>query len=141
MKSNKKKIIIYIFLLVAIIIIFSIKIYYNYYFIDFSNFSEIKRNGVYFSPNREYSVNISLVKLRDKKNEYYILGELIKTEFIAENYQIVSDKNTRIVYWDKQQGDFDENIIYVKWFNNKQFQIKNEKLNIYYKNYDYRRNK
>ncbi|MFR4987316.1 MAG: DUF5412 family protein, partial [Lachnospirales bacterium] len=114
---------------------------YNYYFIDINNFEEIKHNGTYFSPDEKYSISISLIKLRNKENEYYVLGELTETEFITDKNRIISDKNTRIIYWNKKQGNFDENIIYVKWFNNNQFQIENKKLNIFYKNYDYRRDK
>lgn len=138
-KLNKKTI-LYFSLLIVIITLFLIKIYYSYYFIDISNFKEIKRNGTYFSPNEEYSISISLVKLRDKEDEYYILGELTKIEFIDERNQLINDKNTRIVYWDKKQGYFNPNTIDVKWINNTQFQIENKKLNIFYKNYDYRRN-
>ena len=134
-----KKTILYFSLLIVIITLFFIKIYYTYYFIDISNFKEIKHNGTYFSPNEEYSISISLVKLRDKEDEYYILGELTKIEFIDERNQLINDKNTHIVYWDKKQGSFNQNTIYVRWINNTQFQIENKKLNIFFKNYDYRR--
>ena len=134
---NKKFIIL---LCIPIIALLAFKIYYTYYFIDFHNYSEIRYNGTYLSPNKRYSIKISTLIPRKNKNEYYILGELIKNEFIAENNQIIDDNNTRIVYWDKQKGKFPKRKIYIKWINNIEFQIENKKIRIDSKGYDYRRN-
>lgn len=135
---NKKKIII--FLCVPIIILIIIKIYYSYYFIDFNDFSETRYNGTYLSPNEEYSVSISINIPRNGENEYYVVGQLTKIEFIAENNQLISDDNTHIVYFDKRKGNFLKKNIYVKWINNTEFQIEDKKIRIGGKVYDYRRN-
>lgn len=135
---NKKKFIT--LLCISIITLIAFEIYYTYYFIDFHDYSEIKYNGTYLSPNKGYSIRISILIPRKNKNEYYILGELIKNEFIAENNQIIDSNNTRIVYWDKQKGKFLKKNIYVKWINNIEFQIENKKIRIDSKGYDYRRN-
>ena len=142
LELNKRKTILYLGLLILIISLSFIKIYYTYYYIDFSDFAETKpapAGREHFSPNGEYSIRLSLVKLRDKENEHYILGELTKTEFISEGHQIITNKNTRIVYWDKQNTDFTQNLMYVSWLDNTNFQINGKKLNIFYKAYDYRR--
>ena len=135
---NKKKFIT--LLCISIIALIAFEIYYTYYFIDFHNYSEIKYNGTYLSPNKRYSIRISILIPRKNKNEYYILGELIKNEFITENNQIIDNNNTRIIYWDKQKGKFLKKNIYVKWINNIEFQIENKKIRIDSKGYDYRRN-
>ena len=138
LKLNNRKTLLYLGLLILIISLSSIKIYYTYYHIDFYNFAETKPigAGVYFSPNGEYSVTLTLA--RDRENEYYVLGRLTKTEFISEGHQIITNQNTKTVYFDKVNTYFNQNLN-VNWLDNTNFQIGDKKLNIHYKTYDYRR--
>ena len=119
---NKKTKIYLIFLFIIILLL--IKIYYTHYFIDITNFEEIITNNEYISPNKKYILKIKLIKLRDRENEneYYILGELEKNQMEVQN--------TKIIYWNKAQGNFYEDIIYCKWINNQKIKIQNKELNI-----------
>lgn len=133
--KNKKKL-----LLIIIILIFSIiTIYYKFYRIDFSNYSEFIYCGTYNSPDENYSIKMSILIPRVETDEYFILGELIKKEYISDNHQIISNKNTKIVYWDKKTGKTLNNTFYVKWINNTDFQIENKVMSIKGSVYDYRR--
>lgn len=119
-----KKTKIYLIFFIAIIMVLSIKIYYTHYFIDSTNFEEVITNNEYISPDKNYILRIKLIRLRDRKNEneYYVLGELEKNQIALQN--------TKVIYWNKAQGNFYEDNIYCKWIDNKKIQIQNKELNI-----------
>lgn len=114
--------------------------YYYFYKIDFNAYSEMISLGTYNSPNDKYSLRMSILVPRNKDDECYLLGQLIRTEFIVENHQITSDENTKVVYFEKRKySDVLEKNVYVNWINETQFQIENARLEINGRTFDYRR--
>lgn len=126
-RINKKN--FYLKILIFIIILISLKIHYIDYFIDGTNFEEIKPINEYISPDGKYILLIRLIKLRDreKENEYYILGQVVKNK-VVENMTIY--ENEKVIYWNKSEGNFYKDTIYCEWIDNNTIKIENKKLNI-----------
>lgn len=111
-----------------------------FYRINELDYSEMRPGEEYFSDNQEYSVRINILIPWNNDNEYYIMGRLIKTEYIKwREMQILSDKNQKIIYWKKVNGNNIPEKIYVNWINDKTVQIEDKILNIFWNRYDYRR--
>ncbi|MGC4018419.1 MAG: DUF5412 family protein [Muricomes sp.] len=149
---KKKKSAIFIFIFLGILL--SLIIYHNFFRIDFSEYSETLSNGTYDSPDGKYNIYTYFVIPRNSNDHYFVMGKLVKVKYISENHQIISDSNTKIVYWDKKEGEipresiaspwvdiekFHPKDISAAWIDNKNFQIEDKKLNVHYGRYDYRR--
>lgn len=137
-----KKKVLTVFCIILVIFITCKGIYHYYYEIDFSDYSEFISLGIYRSPDDKYTIKMSILVPRVKHGEYYILGELIINEYISKNNQIISDDNTKIVFFEKKTGNAPftlEKNIYVNWIDDSYFQIENKKLKVNGNSFDYRR--
>ncbi len=130
--------------------------YHTFYRIDLydENVYESWSMGTFWSQDEGYSVMMSADLYYDR-DEYYIMGTLVKTEYTEEGYRLVADHNTRTIYWQKiseteiEQNEYirwqdgikaDNNLrIDVVWIDDKTVQIADQILNIRWGSYDYRR--
>ena len=137
MKNTKRKVLIF---LIIILIMSVTKVYNKFYRIDVTDYRYNFQGQMIDSPDDKYQIRISILKLDENSKDAYIMGELVKKKYIEPNNLLISDKNTKIIYWDKvNSNDIDDNILDIEWLDDSNIKIKDKVLNINYDKYDYRR--
>lgn len=92
------------------------------------------------SPNNKYEIRIEILKLDEDSDEAYIMGLLVEKIYIEPNKTLISNKNTKIIYWDKvNASDINDNLVGVIWLDDTTIKISDKVLNINSDMYDYRR--
>lgn len=92
------------------------------------------------SPNNKYEIRIEILKLDEDSDEAYIMGLLVEKIYIEPNKTLISNKNTKIIYWDKvNASDINDNLVGVIWLDDTTIKISDKVLNINSDIYDYRR--
>lgn len=137
MKNTKRKVLIF---LIIILIMSVTKVYNRFYRIDVTDYKYNFQGKMIDSPNDKYQIRITILKVEEDSKEAYIMGRLVKKIYIEPNNLLVSDKNTKIIYWDKvNSNDIDDNILDIEWLDDSNIKIEDKILNINYDKYDYRR--
>ena len=137
MKNTKRKVLIF---LIIILIMSVTKVYNKFYRIDVTDYRYNFQGQMIDSPNDKYQIRITILKVEEDSKEAYIMGRLVKKIYIEPNNLLISDKNTKIIYWDKvNSNDIDDNILDIEWLDDSNIKIEDKVLNINYDKYDYRR--
>lgn len=135
--KRKRLIILFLILLISIL---GIGVYNKFYRIDVNNYKYNFQGQMIDSPNDKYQVRITILKVDEESKEAYIMGSLVKKIYIEPNNLLISDKNTKITYWNKvNSDDIGDNIIDIEWLDDSNIKIEDKVLNINYDKYDYRR--
>ncbi|MBS5938733.1 hypothetical protein E5347_13945 [Clostridium sartagoforme] len=135
----KRKIFLSLFL-ILIIISGIIVIYNKFYKIDLSPYNYTFHGEMVDSPNNKYEIRIEILKLDEDSDEAYIMGLLVEKIYIEPNKTLISNKNTKIIYWDKvNASDINDNLVGVIWLDDTTIKISDKVLNINSDMYDYRR--
>lgn len=135
----KRKIFLSLFL-ILIIISGIIVIYIKFYKIDLSPYNYTFHGEMVDSPNNKYEIRIEILKLDEDSDEAYIMGLLVEKIYIEPNKTLISNKNTKIIYWDKvNASDINDNLVGVIWLDDTTIKISDKVLNINSDMYDYRR--
>ena len=106
---------------------------------DINNYKYNFQGQMIDSPNDKYHVRITILKVDEESKEAYIMWSLVKKIYIEPNNFLISDKNTKIIYWNKvNSDDIGDNIIDIEWLDDSNIKIEDKVLNINYNKYDYR---
>lgn len=144
--TNKKKRIRkrHILIIAVMSLFFFSEMWNNFYRTDV-DFSERRPGGRSLSPDGEYELRVSMELLRGREDrEYYLEVELTKVEYeFIESKNVMgrtyNNRNTRTIYFDKREGNFQDEVIEVQWLGDRVFEVEGQKLFVYGPRYDYRR--
>ena len=136
----KKKVMILTSIIILLLIVGELYVYKNFYEINLAPFNYSFEGIIVDSPNDKYQFRIRICKSDENSSELYIMGTLVEKIYIEKNTTLISDKNSKVIYWDKVYSNSTiDNSIEVNWIDEYTIKIDNKILNVTYDKYDYRR--
>ena len=142
---NKKKIRKRHIIAIAVMSLFFFSEMWNNFYRMNVDYSESRAGGIYLSPDGEYELRVRMNLPRGREDrEHYFVVELTKVEYeFIESVNAVgrtyNNRNTRTIYFDKREGNFQDEVIEVQWLGDRVFEVEGQKLFVYGPRYDYRR--
>lgn len=142
---------------VFVLAVMILTIYNQFYRIDMSSLTIGYSGGEFDSPDDKYQMRMVIWLKEEDDSVAYIMGTLVTKVYLAENHTLISDKNSKVIFWNRVNSseyitytiadnvnsngkDVTDNFMDVEWLDEQTIRIEDITLNVKKEVFDYRRN-